>query len=151
MKRLLLAVALLVFGAAASAPAHAQFVKPDNVPTTNVPDYNITLGVWALDSLVGSYVGFFEYHPQDGKWYGWPGNGTQPSINFEQDVANAGGPNQFILHNLSFFNTILANRYPPIGSPPAPPGLGAVSQLNAALWANFTFKAVGGVETIGAK
>ena len=85
-------IALILFLGLMAHPAHAQFSKPAglNLPTVQIPDYNLTVSVWAYDTgFVGAYIGVFELH-NDGQWYGCTHN-MLPDGSFEQHVNDAGG------------------------------------------------------------
>jgi hypothetical protein len=133
MKSLLLAILLLW-----SVPAFAQFQKPPGLtlPTVMVPDYNLTISVWAFDTaIVGQYIGVYELH-NDGLWYGCVNN-PRPSTNFDADVTAAGGANAWLATvGRGQINEALALCYPPITGipgPPPPPTAGVVALVNYGL------------------
>lgn len=146
MRTLILALALLF-----SLPAAAQYHKPTGVvlPTLSLPDYGVTVSVWAYDTgFVGGAVGIFEMH-NDGQWYGCTNNPTL-SGTFEQDVVDAGGAVPYLTAVLPQLNRALSLCYPPIGAPSVPPpaNAGSVVNVNYALQA-FKFSVVNGVATLG--
>lgn len=115
MRKIILALTLLF-----PITAHAQFAPPQGSNYTQffLQDYNLTISWWAYDTgLIGAGVGWYEYHPSDGKWYGCSRN--QWSNTFNQDIANAGGPYQYMLGpGAAKLDYAAALCYPPIGGPP---------------------------------
>lgn len=113
---------------------HAQAVKPQGALTATIPDYNITIGIWAVDTPVGGYVELFTL--QGNQWFGCDDCylSGQPEFNFDA-VVNAQGAAAFVRNVVvPSANAQLARRFPPIpsgGSPaPPPPTAGGVSQVN---------------------
>ena len=149
MRKLILA-ALLLFPFAASAQS-VSYTKPPNVPTLFVQDYNVTIAVWVTGSGVGTYIAEFELHP-DGKWYFGAGDSGGGDLNFDQTVANAGGPLGWLQTiGMARINPILAARFPPIGGGGTPPGTSVLDQVNTMLGNAYAIKSVNGVVGVAPK
>lgn len=141
-------IVFLLFALLWTAPAFAQFQKPPGLmlPTIVVPDYNLTISVWAFDTaIVGQYLGVYELH-NDGLWYGCVHN-PRPNGAFESDVVAAGGADMWLATiGRGEINEALGLCYPPMGTvgPPPPSNAGAVALVNYSLQ-SFKLVMVGGL------
>jgi len=148
-------VALFALALFLSAPAHAQFQKPGglNLPTLTIPDYGLTVSVWAYDTaVIGAYIGVFEQH-NDGLWYGCTHN-MSPDGNFEANVTAAGGPQAWLAnYGMAAVNEALRLCYPPFTSTPGPPppaSAGNVAGVNYSLQ-SYKLNMVNGYAVLGPK
>lgn len=144
-----LIAALFFVLASCAPPAYAQtWVKPPNVPTVFVQDYNLTIAVWVQGSVVGNYIAIFELHP-DGNWYYGAGD-DQYAGHFDGDYANYGATGWVTNIGMPHINPILAARYPLIGGAPTTPiGTDPVSIVNNTLATSFSLKMVNGIPVLG--
>ncbi len=149
MRKIYALVILLLWPTFAWAQA-ATFTKPPNAPTAFIQDYNVTIGVWVTGSGIGAYIAEFELHP-DGKWYFGAGDSGGGDLNFDQTVANAGGPLAWLQTiGAPHINPILAARFPSIGSGGGG-GTSTLDQVNTMLGGVYAIKTVGGVVGISPK
>lgn len=154
MKRILFALTLLL----APWGAYAQNQKPEGVPTAVVPDYNVTIAVWADHTPIGDRIAVWEL--QNGNW-STCGNCSSFPVNplvlplttgsMEGDIAAQGGSLDAYLSNVGkpIINVILRSRFPPFGQPPT--SADPVVQLNYKLGIAYQLRVVGGVEVLAPK
>lgn len=126
-----------------------SYVKPPNVPTIFVQDYNVTISVWVIGSAVGSYIAEFELHP-DGKWYFGDGD-AQYSTHFDSDYAVYGPAGWIVSIGAPHINAILTSRFPQIGSGNSGGGTQPVDQVNNILATAFSLKMVNGLPALAPK
>lgn len=150
MKNLFAFICFFLFLPSAAFAQAAVYQKPANAPTAFVQDYNVTIGVWIVGSGIGSYIAEFELH-SDGNWYFGDGDSGHGDLNFDQTVANAGGPLGWLQTiGIPRINPILAARFPPIGG--GGTGGGSIQdQVNAALGASYAIKTVNGIPAVASK
>lgn len=145
------AALLLALTFAFIQPAAAQFTKPHgNLPILAVPDYNVTISVWAIDTgVIGAYTGVFELH-SDGHWYGCTNNPLADG-NFEATVAAAGGAQAWLAGpGAAAINLAMSKCYPAIaaGNPDIPAASNsAVDQINYTLQ-SYSLKLVNGAPVL---
>lgn len=129
MKNKLTTVAALAV-ALASSPALA-YTKPPGAPTLTLPDYGLTISVFATATGVGKGIGVFEFRPATNDW-GLCGDcivDPQLDADFEAQVMIAGGGAGYVQRKKGEINALLARRYPAIGAPP----MTTLEQVNAAV------------------
>lgn len=126
--------------------AHAAgYPKPAGTPEVYVPNYGVTVGVWAVHTAIGDGIGVFEKSGSDWNLCGYClVDAAIP--NLDSDVAAAGGPSGYVQSKLSALNTILAARYPAIGGGPVT----TLDQVNQAL-GGYALRLVNGSPSIGVK
>jgi hypothetical protein len=107
-------VCIFVFGMCV-APVFA-YQKPLTIPTFNVPNYNVTIAVFGVQTAIGHSIGVLELQNGDWKLCGTCSAALEYPT-FDSVVNAAGGTGPFVLSTIPAVNTILANRYPPIGTP----------------------------------
>lgn len=138
MKRILMfaAIALpLLLACVSVLPAQAQtvFAKPDGALTATLPDYHVTIGVWAVVTPIGGFLGVFELQP-NGTWiYSGSGGFEYADATFGPDVVAMGAMQWLLSNGIPRANLTLASRFPPIGAPTTDP----IAQVNTALGAGF--------------
>ncbi len=139
MKRFTLTLAVaLCFSTAAQA-----YTKPQGVPTLVLSDYNLTIGVWAVHTLVGDGLGVFEYRPVSQDWSLCGQCITNPDTPNMDAAVNALTPLGYITAHKGELNSILALRYPAIGGQPT----SGVDRVNQTL-PGFSLAIVNGVPTL---
>lgn len=123
-----LVLALLLFSTAANA-----YTKPQGAPEIAVPNYGVTVAVFAAQTPVGHGIGVFEYKPAQNDWYlcGQCVIAEYPSL--DGPVAAAGGPGPYVESKRAEINAILASRYPAIGGEPTG---STIDRVNASLATN---------------
>ena len=116
-----LALALL------ASPA-AAYTKPQGVPTLDLTPhgYSVTITVFAVQTPLGGSLGVFEYRPASQDWALCGQCITSPDTPNMDAAVQALTPLGYIAARKGEMNTIMANRYPPIGAPTD--GVGKVNQ-----------------------
>ena len=138
MKRLILALVLL------SSPAVAvDYTQPPGAPQIVVPNYGVTVSVFAAATGVGQGIGVFELRSTG--WYLCGQCLASPQFpTMDAAVTAAGGPGPYIETVRPQINSILASRYPAIGPQPPTTAMGAVNQALG----SYTIRMVNGVPVV---
>src|SRR3990167_7256667 len=123
--RLILALTLI------AAPAAAiDYTQPPGAPQILVPNYGVTVSVFAAQTAIGHGIGIFERKP-DGSWSLCGQCIISPEYpTLDNAVARVGGPGPYIESKRAGIDAVLASRYPAIGG--GAPGT-TLDQVNAAL------------------
>lgn len=140
MRRLLLSLALVVsFAGAASA-----YSKPQGVPTLDLTPigHSVTIAVFAVQTGVGGAIGVFEYRPLSQDWNLCGVCITNPDVPNMDASVNALTALGYIAAHKAEMNTLLGQRYPPIGAP-----IDGVGKVNQAL-NGFSLGIVNGVPAL---
>lgn len=152
-------IGLLLAFLSLATPALAQ--KPDGVPAAVVPDYNVTIAVWADHTPLGDRIAVWEL--QNGNWSTCGNCSTFPvnplvvpltTGSMEGDIAAQGGSLDAYLSNVGkpIINVILRSRFPPFGQPPT--SADPIVQINWKLGIGYQLRGpqtVNGSETIEPK
>lgn len=140
------AIALILLLGSNAAWA-ASYTPPPNAPQVYLPNYGVTVGVWAAQTGVGHGIGIFEKSGTNpwtlcGQCIISPGYPT-----LDSDVAAAGGAGPYVAGKLADVNAVLSIRYPQIGAEPAGTTL---DKVNGSL-AGYVLRLVNGSPQIGPK
>lgn len=140
MRGFILAVALL-FSTAANA-----YTKPVGAPEIAVPNYGVSVTIFAAQTPVGHGIGVFE-RKADGSLY-LCGQCIIPEYpTMDGPVAAAGGPGPYVASKLAEINAIMASRYPAIGGEPTGSAMDRVNQAVG----NYALRLVNGSPQLGPK
>lgn len=140
-------IALAIAASIALTDPVEAYQKPQGIQSLAVPDYNVTIGVWAVKTpLNGDAIGVFEYRPatQDWSLCGICVT-TVETPSMDAAVNAAGGGDPYAQSKLPEVNAILAMRYPVIGPTPTT-GIDKVNQALAG--GHFILVFVDGVPTL---
>lgn len=143
MRGLILAVALLVCGAAQAA----TYTPPPNAPRVMVPSHGVEVGVWAAQTAVGHGIGVFE-RSGSGDWnlcFNCLIDVEYPTLDSAVNAAGGAGP--YVASKVDKINAVLAMRYPAVA--PEPTGT-TLDQVNGAIQ-GYALRVVGGVPVLGSK
>lgn len=113
MNKAWVAVALLLLASQAQA-----YSKPQGAPELVLPDYGLTISVFAVKTPLGEGIGVLEYRPLQQDW-SLCGN-CVTSLEYPdmtQAVKAYGGGDVYLRAKRGEINDILARRYPGIGAP----------------------------------
>ncbi len=108
------------------------YSKPQGVPTLDLTPagYSLTIGVWAVHTLVGDGLGIFEYRPASQDWALCGNCITTPDTPNMDASVTANGPLGYVIIHKAELNSLLAARYPAIGGTPVS-GVDKVNQFLA--------------------
>lgn len=120
------------------------YVKPQGVPTLDLTPlgHGVTIGVWAVQTPLGGSLGIFEYKPATQDWSLCGQCITSPDTPNMDATVDALTPLGYIAARKGELNSLLAFRYPPIGSP-----LDGVGKVNQAL-NGFVLQVINGVPVL---
>lgn len=137
VSKLLVATALAISLSLTSAGANA-YTKPAGIQVFSVPNYGVTIAIWADQHPVSAGGALVLFELQNGNWVSCGMCVVPPFTSLLNDIAAAGSADNWIMSKLPDINALLATRYPPIGAPTTP-----IEQTNTALL-GFAFKIVNG-------
>jgi len=134
--RSIIIAALLLFSTAANA-----YTKPAGSPEIVVPNYGVTVAVFAAQTAIGHGIGVFEYKPAQNDWTlcGTCFLAEYPTM--DGPVAAAGGPGPYVESKRAAINAILASRYPASSTPSSG---STIDRVNQALSGSFALGLVNG-------
>lgn len=125
----------------------AEYSKPAGAPELFLPDYGVTISVFAITTPVGSGLAVGE-KTASGK-FNVCGTCGLYVIDLGSEVAFKGSPAKYIEGQIPDINSILARVYPRKSAPA--PGNTAVDQVNFSLYQSFGLGLVNGVPVLSAK
>ena len=137
---------LLLFVLSAQPCLAAEYSQPPGAPEIFLPDHNVTVSIFAVQTPVGHGIGILE--KRDGAWF-LCGRclvaAEVPSL--DAAVKAAGGAERFLASKIEAINAVLAARYPARTSRRSE---NAFDEVDKALSTTTTLRLVNGVPQLGA-
>jgi hypothetical protein len=141
--RLLAPLLLLLSGPAFAA----DYVQPKGAPEIFVPNHNVTVSIFAIQTPVGHGIGILER--RDGAWFLCGQCLISPETpSLEAPVKAAGGADRYVASKRDAINAVLAARYPASGVQRSDRTLESV---NEALVKSTVLRLVDGVPQLGTR
>ncbi|TXH17132.1 MAG: hypothetical protein E6R03_04410 [Hyphomicrobiaceae bacterium] len=137
VSKLLVATALAISLSLTATVANA-YTKPSGIQVFSVPNYGVTIAIWADQHPVSAGGALVLFELQNGNWVTCGICAVPPLTSLANDISAAGSAENWVMSKLPDINALLATRYPPIGAPTSP-----TDQVNTALL-GFAFKIVNG-------